>query len=386
MRTHLEKTGTLVGLRVCLIVLFLLATAVSSSISNANVNIETVANLAGQSCLTLPPGIVSWWSGEGHAQDSVGGNHGSLQGGTTFASGMVGQAFSFEEGDSVSIPFNENYNFDPAGQFTIEAWVKPGQSIEFQALVVRDRDAWDWGLWQNFDKFVTGHGQVSSNLTGQIAVQIDEWVHVAVTYDNGIHNLYVNGVLDTLSGIQSPITQSNAGLAFGRGVDRWYQGLLDEITIYDRALSQGEIAAIVAAGSAGKCSRLFLPAVLNNYCPFCEIEPNDVVNDATGPLVSGQNYIGDPDENGSNQDSDYYYIDLATAGTITISVTDFLAIGQVQLYYQTTADLKVTVADQPNGNYQITYSGNAGRYYIRVVAPDGHATGNGNYSLQVNYP
>ena len=45
-------------------------------------------------CAPVPPGIVSWWRGEGNAQDQTGSNPGTLQGGVTFGSGKVGQAFS----------------------------------------------------------------------------------------------------------------------------------------------------------------------------------------------------------------------------------------------------------------------------------------------------
>jgi hypothetical protein len=49
-----------------------------------------------QSCLQPPAGLVSWWPGDGNANDIQDGNHGTLQNGVTFAPGMVGQAFSFD--------------------------------------------------------------------------------------------------------------------------------------------------------------------------------------------------------------------------------------------------------------------------------------------------
>src|SRR5438270_12952784 len=49
-----------------------------------------------QTCTPPPPNMVSWWPGDGNANDIQGGNNGTLQGGATFASGKVGQAFSFD--------------------------------------------------------------------------------------------------------------------------------------------------------------------------------------------------------------------------------------------------------------------------------------------------
>ncbi len=135
---------------------------------------------------------------------------------------------------------------------------------------------------------------------------------------------------------------------------------------------------------------IYLPLVLNNYCSGfagpSEQEPNDASSQANGCLYSGFTYSGDPDRHGSGLDSDYYYFYTYSAGTITVDVTNFLAKGQVQLYYQTTGNLKKSVGDQPDGHYHITRHGEPGRYYIRVASPDGHPMGNGNYNLQVNYP
>src|SRR5438105_9651082 len=49
-----------------------------------------------QTCAPPPPDIVSWWPGDGDANDIQGNNDGTLQNGATFAAGLVGQAFSFD--------------------------------------------------------------------------------------------------------------------------------------------------------------------------------------------------------------------------------------------------------------------------------------------------
>src|SRR2546425_6646334 len=69
-------------------------------------------------------GLVSWWKAEGNANDSVGGNHGTLQNGVTFTTGKNGQAFSFDGiDDGISILKSNNLNFG-SGDFTVAAWVK----------------------------------------------------------------------------------------------------------------------------------------------------------------------------------------------------------------------------------------------------------------------
>ena len=46
-------------------------------------------------CVTPPSGLVAWWPGDGNVTNLTGANHGTLQNGTTYASGIIGQAFSF---------------------------------------------------------------------------------------------------------------------------------------------------------------------------------------------------------------------------------------------------------------------------------------------------
>ena len=46
-------------------------------------------------CVTPPSGLIAWWPGDGNALNLAGANHGTLQNGTTYAAGIIGQAFSF---------------------------------------------------------------------------------------------------------------------------------------------------------------------------------------------------------------------------------------------------------------------------------------------------
>jgi hypothetical protein len=90
-----------------------------------------------QTCVVPPSGLVSWWPGEGNANDIVGTNHGTLQGGAGFAPGVVGQAFSFDGVDDyVQIPHNAN--LDPGtGSFSLDAWIKTTQATGVQWIVTK---------------------------------------------------------------------------------------------------------------------------------------------------------------------------------------------------------------------------------------------------------
>jgi hypothetical protein len=133
----------------------------------------------------------------------------------------------------------------------------------------------------------------------------------------------------------------------------------------------------------------YLPVVMKDYCPFWwECEPNDTQEQAHGPLVSGDTYYGNPDDHGTAQDSDYFFIELPGAGTITVTVTNFDIPGQVQVYKDGISQelIKKDETDFIKGNLDFNLPvDSGGKYYIRVVSRDDHQIGNGNYSLTVTF-
>ena len=96
-----------------------------------------------------PPGMVSWWPGDGNASDIQDGNHGALVGGATYAPGKVGQAFSFDgvddfvEMSSAVVPLT--------GDFTIDLWAFPDGSQSNAMLVTQHPnsavDRWASRIW-----------------------------------------------------------------------------------------------------------------------------------------------------------------------------------------------------------------------------------------------
>ncbi|MCI0416300.1 hypothetical protein L0222_26295 [bacterium] len=76
-----------------------------------------------QTCITPPSDLISWWPGDGNANDIAGGSPGILQNGATFGLGLIGQAFSFDGGDDF-ISVSNVANLETQ-QFTIDAWVFP---------------------------------------------------------------------------------------------------------------------------------------------------------------------------------------------------------------------------------------------------------------------
>jgi hypothetical protein len=207
-----------------------------------------------------PSGILSWWPGEGDASDVIGPNDGTLVNGATFASGKVGQAFSFDGVDDVVVAGAENIG--GLQQLTIEGWVKhnslPSGKIEryvtlFPIGKAVLRHAGLHGPRQ-LDFSMGFDGVILSVMVNNV-LQVGVFHHVAGTYNGSVMrvfldgvevgNLAVQGTVDAGDEVQIGATDSGALAVL--------DGLLDEITIYDRALLAAEIQAIFAAGSAGKC-------------------------------------------------------------------------------------------------------------------------------------
>jgi hypothetical protein len=190
-------------------------------------------------------GLIAWWPADGDANDVVGGNNGSAGYGTTFMPGVMGEAFSFDGSNGyVTVPDSDRLNFGAAAPITIAAWIyRTGSSPIMHIIGKRDgcgninyQMAFDYnGL--RFD----GYGGV---LTG-VSPPLNTWMHVAATFDGSTFAFYINGKLSaTSTGVTLGPTNSHP-LEIGASGDcayRW-EGLIDEVQIYNRALSSDEIAA-----------------------------------------------------------------------------------------------------------------------------------------------
>jgi hypothetical protein len=214
-------------------------------------------------CVHQPPDIISWWDAENNANDIIGKNDGTLMNGTTFTPGKVGQAFSFDGVDDyVQV---QNPDGLPLGNAprTMEVWFKtPGDlTISTESAIVQYGTASEsqmFGLITSMNApgklYFYGHG---SDLSGTTTIQPDTWYHGAVTYDGSNLSLYMNGQLEASTTMSLNTTLDVNGLTMGHRNDssRW-QGVIDEVGIFNRALTAEEIEAIYSAGSAGKCKPL----------------------------------------------------------------------------------------------------------------------------------
>ena len=201
--------------------------------------------------------LVGHWRFDGNLDDSVGGAYGIFSGGSpTYVKGRIGQGIEF---DGVS-HFVHLPSANPSA-YTITLWVRPART-DAASVIVRTSSSgqtthWSHQLRINPQGVFHHYLWVGSerNVAGTTLVEADEWYHVAIAAaNNGPMHLYVNGeedatsidVADTLWGDGDRYyVGSNSGHGMG-----WFQGVVDDVQIYDSILTAEEIGRI-AASSGG---------------------------------------------------------------------------------------------------------------------------------------
>jgi concanavalin A-like lectin/glucanase superfamily protein len=228
------------------------------------------SHAAAQTCVQPPLGLVHWWPGDGDATDIVGGSTGMLEGGASFVTGLVAQAFGFDGlNGSVATPVI----LPPVG--TIELWVNPtslDSPSSTQILtgthgtangndrlwIVSVGSGGGPGVAPNTFVVNVGSCCVNDIVLFTNPLSVGTWTHIALTFDYtlGVYRLYVDGVLEaSATAPRNAPTQAFrlGGATSDFGQNFFFHGAVDEVSVYDRVLAASEIQAIVSAGSAGKC-------------------------------------------------------------------------------------------------------------------------------------
>ena len=228
-----------------------------------------------------PSGLVSWWRGEGNARDSAGEADGALYRGVRFASGQVSQCFAFD-GISSGINVPDVPALALTSSLTIECWLLVTEAPTAPGMVLFRGD-----IRSGLDPYYVSvepragtsgmlgfvvWGADNTNAWVNAPMPLVAWTHVAAVLE--VNNcaggtdrmrLYTNAVVAAETnttvrplGALDPDFQPGVGIGNhssqpGR-FNYPFRGLIDELRVYSRALSDSEIQAIYNAGGAGKLS------------------------------------------------------------------------------------------------------------------------------------
>lgn len=272
-------------------------------------------------CAPPPPGMVAWYPGDGNANDVQGSNHGTLQGSATFAAGMVGQAFSFDGvSGAVSVTDSPLWDFG-SNEFTIDLWANFDQASGGRPLVSHNDGAGaqnKWLFWLD-----GGLLKFHLNTTGFVVTDIynfafvpdpGRWYHLAMTRTGSNYVLYIDGDPVDTDTNATAIPDAAAPLTIGGSEAFRFDGLIDEVEIFSRALVPSEIQSIYNAGSAGKCRA---PANDNfaNAVPVPATTPSTTNVDTTGATTEP----GEPLPCGALGATVWYNWTPAISGTAVIN-------------------------------------------------------------------
>ncbi|MFN0054700.1 MAG: putative Ig domain-containing protein, partial [Planctomycetales bacterium] len=142
-------------------------------------------------------------------------------------------------------------------QITLEAWVRPASPPAFRSIVMKSSNG-NWLDGYGLAAYYYGnndiHFFVNNSSSGEVSgiIPLDTWSHVVGTYDGRHLRLFVNGVLTGEAPYNEAIAHSTAPLRIGSGAgDFHWNGDLDEVAIYDSALSADQVLEHFELGRNG---------------------------------------------------------------------------------------------------------------------------------------
>ncbi len=394
--TRLAHQPRFVTRSICLSTLAALALALFASAWLLYQPIQTTQAQA-PACTPPPAGMIAWYKGDGNAVDIQSSYNGTIQTGVTFMPGRVGQAFSFDGMGGVTVAHSTALN--PA-QFTLDAWVYPTQlDGDVEIIVNKENNPFRPGTVQyemgirgtampggsipvgNFCFFIGNIAglpdQYSGWVDGGAAVPLNTWSHVALTFDGTAARTYFNGnLIRTVNNLSGTGANSNGPFKIGSrslsvlnsNPNAPFNGLIDEVELFNRAIAPTDVFAIFAAGSAGKC----VPAVCGR--PGFANRFNFNADTVPSAVVAG-------DFNGDGR------LDLATSNyqANTVSILNNAGLGIFAPPVQLPAGVApqfITVTDLQNDNRLDLVIVNALSDNVAVYT----GNGNGTFSAPVTYP
>jgi len=218
------------------------------------------------SAVPVPPDAVAYFDFEDGFDDLTDNGNNGTNHGATITTGVSGEGVAFDGDAWISVPDNPTLN--PRNEITVETWVKwtidPRTGDSWANILNKgDGDSntqYQFQHDQNNNKFEFAlavereDGSRSRQFIWQdelVPVQEEEWYHVVGTYSNTDEKmaLYVNGqkqgerTFSRTNGVENQIWLTDDELTLARNdqSSRYFEGVLDGVTVYDRRLTDAEI-------------------------------------------------------------------------------------------------------------------------------------------------
>lgn len=215
--------------------------------------LATAALLAGAvSKLGAQPtdGLAAHWPADGNALDAVGSHHGAPEN-VTYAAGRFGQAFSMNGSNSV-VRTALDIQRSTMDNLTMSVWVKPASIGNRRQVLSNDDGGFDRNLMLEGDMWaLTTDGGSPGICYLPVPATVGDWQHLVLIYQGADMVFFKNGVKTIAACAAGNDGQTANRLTIGQTAGPWseyFHGLIDEVRIYNRALSDDEVVTLFYNG------------------------------------------------------------------------------------------------------------------------------------------
>jgi hypothetical protein len=214
----------------------------------------------------IKDGLVAYYPFDGSAIDaSLGGKDGSAYGGIKYVDGVIGQAVSFDGVDD-HIELGTWFNYQ---NFSISVWIKSDKEQEIQAIIDNNHNSYvSWAIHQINASYYGRNGNFNgpSDINPwyvNFDISLNEWQHLVFMVESGVWTVYRNGQLvGTLFRNNDIPYDGNQHLGLARWwgttnegqtiMQRFWEGSMDELRIYNRTLSDAESELLFLKGQIAR--------------------------------------------------------------------------------------------------------------------------------------
>ncbi len=200
----------------------------------------------------LPSQMISHWRLDGDAMDSQSSYDGVVYGDPVWVPGSqakIGSGAIYMDGEDY-IAIDANDYPELTGSFTIDAWIKTAGNNQYQIIISKGQSSWQLGIEGQSNKIFFSCNGLSgtSYLAGSTSLMEGIWYHLAGVYDQLAQKMYIylDGFLDNEANSLGTINPNTYDIWIGGDPEQpelgyWWEGYIDNVRLYNHALSVSEI-------------------------------------------------------------------------------------------------------------------------------------------------
>ena len=205
--------------------------------------------------------LVGYWPLNNHAEDLVGGNHGTWSGTEGYADGPQGRAAASFDGSADYIDCGDQDVFDLTTAISISAWIKKegnstgvstsgtivGKELDSSKGYVLEIGDSDNANPNQFRWYKFGLSDASHTSFASVADNV--WAHIVAVYDGANSFIYSDGELESSEAATGSITTNTDALRIGHaklsgGKDNYFNGRISDVRLYNVALTDDEVRSL----------------------------------------------------------------------------------------------------------------------------------------------